>query len=298
VQADAYDGFRANFLHGRQPMLAAVAARLQGQRDLVWVDMGGGTGWNVEAMAEIMGGLGAFRQVYVVDLCKALCEQARQRVTKQGWTNVEVIEGDACTVELPRGDKADVVTFSYSLSMIPVFHGAVDRAIVLAKPSCLFGVADFYVSDKYDEPARQNSTLTRLFWRSVFDFDGIYIGPERRAYLGHVLEQEYEMNSAGHIPFVPLIKAPYYVWVGRMKGASAHHRIDTRASKPKPKGFPSTFIYSMTWEDPREDAKVTRDPRPRGVAVLAVAQRAYALLGVCARASRSSRCSRTMWCCR
>ena len=42
VPAD--DRFRARFLHGRKEMLAAVAARLRGRTDLVWVDLGGGTG--------------------------------------------------------------------------------------------------------------------------------------------------------------------------------------------------------------------------------------------------------------
>eukprot|EP00955_Chlamydomonas_euryale_P020081 213604-Chlamydomonas_euryale.AAC.24 len=42
VAAD--DKFRANFLWGRKPMLASCAARLEGKRDMIWVDLGGGTG--------------------------------------------------------------------------------------------------------------------------------------------------------------------------------------------------------------------------------------------------------------
>lgn len=38
------DKFRKHFLWGRRPMLAACAARLQGQSNMVWVDLGGGTG--------------------------------------------------------------------------------------------------------------------------------------------------------------------------------------------------------------------------------------------------------------
>ena len=40
----ADDKFRSNFLWGRKPMLAACAARLAEKRDLIWVDLGGGTG--------------------------------------------------------------------------------------------------------------------------------------------------------------------------------------------------------------------------------------------------------------
>ena len=55
-------------------MLAACAARLRGQQGMVWVDLGGGTGENVDLMASYID-LPAFKQIYVVDLCKSLCEQ-------------------------------------------------------------------------------------------------------------------------------------------------------------------------------------------------------------------------------
>lgn len=41
--------------------------------------------------------------------------QAEQKVAQHGWTNVTVVEGDACTF-VPPGDVATLVTFSYSLS--------------------------------------------------------------------------------------------------------------------------------------------------------------------------------------
>lgn len=43
-----------------------------------------------------------------------LCKQARLRVQSKGWTNVHVVEGDACTFEPQQ--QATAVTFSYSLS--------------------------------------------------------------------------------------------------------------------------------------------------------------------------------------
>lgn len=254
TQAGAYDNFRENFLHGRKPMLAAAAARLEEERDIIWVDMGGGTGYNVELMENIMGSLNSFKKIIVVDLCHPLCEVAKQRVQKKGWTNVEVVEGDVCKFSLPEGVKATFVTFSYSLSMIPPFYDAIDNAVSIMAENALFGVADFYVSDKFDAPSRQNSTISRLFWKSVFDLDGIYLDPARRQYLDHKISKEYEFNDAGHIPFVPVIQAPFYIWLGRV-----HHdnRLHPAVSTVRPgKGFPSTFIYSMTWEDPTEDAKV------------------------------------------
>ena len=171
-------------------MLAAAAARLGDLSNMVWVDLGGGTGvsicirniedtiWtcrhpstfnsanslliflisrlrsfshflqaNVELMSAYID-LSKFKQIYVVDLCKSLCEQARLKVTQEGWTNVTVVEGDACQFTPPEGT-ASLVTFSYSLSMIPPFHAAVDRAVsYLDRDSGLLAITDFYVSAK------------------------------------------------------------------------------------------------------------------------------------------------------
>lgn len=59
--------------------------------------------------------LSSFKKIYIVDLCKSLCVQAGEKVKAKGWTNVTVVEADACTFEPPEGT-ASLVTFSYSLS--------------------------------------------------------------------------------------------------------------------------------------------------------------------------------------
>ena len=254
-QADAYDRFRKNFLHGREPLVEQVAAEIRKRdaeagdnRDVVWVDLGGGTAENVDMMSKYIG-LDRFKKIYVVDLCSSLCKIAIDKVAKKGWTNVTVVEEDACVFSLPDGEDDDddghdavrttratkakkkssssssskssnpmvVVTFSYSLSMIPPFHSAVDNAMSLLGSDGLLGIADFYVSGKFDKADRQMSTTARWFWRCTFDTDNIDIGPERRDYVDLRGEMLYELNSAGGIPYVPLLKAPYYVWVGRKK---------------------------------------------------------------------------------
>ena len=74
--------------------------------------------------------------------------------------------------------------------MIPPFLDAVDQALSYLDPAVgILGVADFYTSFKYDTTERQHGYLTRWFWRSVFDLDGIDLGPERRHYLDHMCEK-------------------------------------------------------------------------------------------------------------
>lgn len=51
----ADDKFRANFLWGRKPMLAACAARLYDRSNMIWVDLGGGTGVSNAKLGEVVG---------------------------------------------------------------------------------------------------------------------------------------------------------------------------------------------------------------------------------------------------
>ncbi|MEW5303500.1 MAG: hypothetical protein WDW38_001833 [Sanguina aurantia] len=250
-QASLYDAFRKNFLWGRKPMLAACAARLKGRNNLVWVDLGGGTGENVDMMASYIG-LDKFKAIYVVDLCTSLCKVAQAKVVAKGWKNVHVIEADACKFQPPEGT-AQLVTFSYSLTMIPPFHNVIDAATSYLDVDGYMGVTDFYTSSRYDLPMRQMSWSRRFFWRSIFDTDNIDIGPERRSYLENKLERVWEQNSQGSIPYVPYLRAPYYVWLGRHRqlGHAIHeNKVD------RPALFPPTFLYTQSWEDPEPDMKV------------------------------------------
>ena len=63
-------------------------------RRLVWVDIGGGTGWNIEAM-DLFYPIANFDAVYLVDLCEPLLDVARRRFARKGWTNVHCICADA-----------------------------------------------------------------------------------------------------------------------------------------------------------------------------------------------------------
>lgn len=86
-----------------------------------------------------------FSNIYLVDLSPSLCEVARKRFERLGWKNVTVVCQDARAFRLgdketaqrdesaitslwddaydsrpdARAGKADLITMSYSLSMIP-----------------------------------------------------------------------------------------------------------------------------------------------------------------------------------
>lgn len=63
------------------------------------VDLGGGTGSNVEMMEKHIS-LDRFEAIYVVDLCHSLCEEAKLRVKDKGQCSVlvdlKLIRMDEC----------------------------------------------------------------------------------------------------------------------------------------------------------------------------------------------------------
>jgi betaine lipid synthase len=201
-KADIYDITRKRLLSGREEMLAMVAAQLKFQlgkepagkpsQKPIWVDIGGGTGWNIETMSAYLDVPNFFSAIYLVDLSPSLCNVARQRFERLGWQNVKVICQDACKFNLGN-DRADVVTMSYSLSMIPSFHVAVDSIASLLKPKGGFlAVVDFYVQSIVETSGRNyiGSSLTRhvnwlgrTFWRAWFDLDRVGLEGARRVSL-------------------------------------------------------------------------------------------------------------------
>jgi betaine lipid synthase len=113
-----------------------------------------------------------FEAVYLLDLCEPLLEVARKRFAARGWTNVHCLKEDACTMNWTRSKSVDIVTFSYSLSMIPNVFAVLDHVDRILSPDGIVGVCDFYVSGREAGPndqavgrvKRQMNWLTRVFW--------------------------------------------------------------------------------------------------------------------------------------
>ena len=185
-------------------MLALVAAQLRYKEKTkpnegqpkderpVWIDIGGGTGYNIEAMQAFLDVPAFFSKIYLVDLSPSLLKIARQRFVRLGW-NVEIVCEDARSFRLPqRAAGADLVTMSYSLSMIPDYYCVVDCIPSLVASDGLVGVVDFYVQSIVDISGRNYTGgtfnrhvtwLSRVFWRAWFDIDRVGLEGARRDYL-------------------------------------------------------------------------------------------------------------------
>lgn len=206
-QAQAYDDFRKRLLKGREELYQSIAAPAGG----VWVDMGGGTASNLEFLGERINSLG---RVYVVDLASSLLKVAIDRIEARRWTNVTAVEADA-TQWRPAGG-ADVVTFSYSLTMIPDWYAAIDNALAMLKPGGRIGVVDFFVARKWpSETSPRHSWFTRSFWPTWFAGDNVFLSPDHVPYLArHFATEKFEPSRA-KVPYMPLVRVPYYRFIGR-----------------------------------------------------------------------------------
>ena len=172
--------------------------------------IGGGTGYNIEAMQAYLDVPvpAFFSAIYLVDLSPSLCEIARKRFARLGWhvhvicqdarafrledpTNGRDMESAATYVTGHHGPRlhADLITMSYSLSMIPDYYSVVDSLSGLLAPGGLVGVVDFYVQSIVETAGRNYiggsfnrhvNWLSRVIWRSWFDCDRVGLEGARR----------------------------------------------------------------------------------------------------------------------
>ncbi len=212
-QADDYDEFRKKMLHGRDELFADLPVAPGG----TWVDLGAGTGMNAERFGDR---LSQFGNVRLVDLSESLIEVANRRIEARGWTNVQTLHADVTQLEPPElglpDESVDLVTFTYSLTMIPDWFSAIDQAVRILKPGGTIGVVDFYTSRKFPaEGLRRHSWFTRSLWPVWFSLDNVHPSPEHLPYLISRFEKVSVVENYGKLPWVPIIRPPHYRFIGR-----------------------------------------------------------------------------------
>ncbi len=209
-QAADYDAFRTRLLPGRCELYRALPTPERG----TWVELGGGTASNLEYLGDRLARL---QSVHVVDLSASLLEIARQRCRRFRWTNVVLHEDDATTFDLPDG-RADVVTLSFALTMIPDWFTAIDNAARLLKPGGVLGVVDFFVARKHaDGLVQPQSWWTRSLWPTWFAADNVFLSPDHLPYLQRRFDCLELHQGRARLPYLPLARAPYYRFLGVRK---------------------------------------------------------------------------------
>ncbi len=204
-QASGYDAFRERLLQGRQELIerlpVGAGARV--------TELGAGTGRNVEFFDARLARL---RSIELVDLCPALIDQAlhrSRRLAASGVANISVLHANATTYR--PSEPRDCVYFCYALTMIPDWAAAIDNAIAMLRPGGVLGVVDFHLPGR--APARH------AFWRRWFAHDGVWLSDRHLPYLCQRLRPLLVREARVRLPFLPWLRAPYYLYIGQKPGA-------------------------------------------------------------------------------
>ena len=88
------------------------------------IDIACGTGLNFPLIEEVIGPGG---QIIGVDLTDAMLARAQDRIAKNGWSNVSLIQSDAAGFDFPA--EVDAILSTYALTQVPecadvIAHGA------------------------------------------------------------------------------------------------------------------------------------------------------------------------------
>ena len=215
-QALHYDDFRRRLLAGREEAIRSLDLPHRARV----VDLGGGTGANLEFLTPLQ--RTRIESWQIVDLCRPLLTVAAQGIETRGDRFVSLHEADATTWQ-PE-DPADVVVFSYSLTMMPDWVSALENAWHLLKPGGQILVVDFYVSRKHVSGSRvsrrvghpvRHGAFARHFWPAWFAWDNVFLSPDHLPWLEGHFEPVTVRESMCRLPFLPGSRVPWYRFTGR-----------------------------------------------------------------------------------
>lgn len=163
------------------------------------VDLACGTGANLQPLVEAVGPTG---RVVGVDLSPGMLAKARERVEKNGWASVELVEADVRSVDFPRTVHGVVSTFG--LEMVPEVDEVIARAAEALAPGGRIAVGGLRHPDRWpDWAVGLGVLLNRPFgvtraYEDVQPWHAVFAHTERVAYEEALLGAVYV--AVGQVP--------------------------------------------------------------------------------------------------
>jgi ubiquinone/menaquinone biosynthesis C-methylase UbiE len=105
----------------------------------VVLDVGCGTGRSFPLLVERVGERG---KIIGVDYSEGMLEQARRRIQAEGWSNIELVHGDAARLDGVPGP-VDAVTAIWCLGIVYDLEAALNRTVDLIRPGGRLSIMDF-----------------------------------------------------------------------------------------------------------------------------------------------------------
>lgn len=210
-QAADYDAFRRRLLTGRESLLS----RLEVAPGAVLVDLGGGTGANLEFLPSAQ--RERLAHWHIVDLSESLLAVAEQRIKRLGLQQVSVHRADA-TVWQPTEGRADIVLLSYSLTMMPDWLAVLEQVERLLRPGGQIAVVDFYVSRKHPPAGRiRHGWPTRIGWPAWFGWDDVFLCADHLPTLARRFRPTWIAEQRARVPWLPMVRVPVYQFIGQLR---------------------------------------------------------------------------------
>jgi demethylmenaquinone methyltransferase/2-methoxy-6-polyprenyl-1,4-benzoquinol methylase len=105
-------------------LAAEAIRRLKRKKHPVGIDMACGTGLNFPLLEKVVGPGG---RIVGVDLTDAMLARAQDRIAKNGWSNISLVQADAAGFDFPA--EVDAILSTYALTQVPecadvIAHGA------------------------------------------------------------------------------------------------------------------------------------------------------------------------------
>jgi S-adenosylmethionine-diacylgycerolhomoserine-N-methlytransferase len=133
--AYVYDSTRWMILHGRRHAVQRLMLRPNSQV----LEVGCGTGLNFRYVLELLDSRQG--RLTGLDFSEDMLARAARRTAAQKWSNVDLVHADAAELSLDR--RFDAIFFAYSLTMIPDWPAALERAAAHLRPGGRLVVLDF-----------------------------------------------------------------------------------------------------------------------------------------------------------
>jgi demethylmenaquinone methyltransferase/2-methoxy-6-polyprenyl-1,4-benzoquinol methylase len=102
------------------------------------LEIGCGTGLNFSRLIDCVGPEG---KLIVVDLTPEMLREAANRVRRNSWSNVDLVQHDAATYLFP--DRVDGILSTFALTLIPEYDQVVRNGVAALGPRRRFVILDF-----------------------------------------------------------------------------------------------------------------------------------------------------------
>lgn len=203
-QSDMYDMTRYVLLKKRDQLIKSI--KLNG----IWIDLACGTGSNLEYLSS--DDLLRFQNIILVDISPDLCEIAKRRIERMRLNNASVICTDILTLNEKNNlnsfkNKVNLITISYSLTMIPSWKQIIQKSIELLSKDGFLCICDF---------TENPNDIQDQWWKWWFSNNHVYMNNEQLIYLREsVLKTEYVQVDKQNVPLLPMLQTSHYLYIGR-----------------------------------------------------------------------------------